>query len=127
MRERDTGYRRRLTLSGIVCVLASLLVLAGLAMCGPISLIESAKADVCFTEAQADSVLTLIDSQRLQLRLTEIDLRESRQLARVDSTYYGMVIKKYESERDSWFERAYKHPMLWFALGAYLGVQAASN
>lgn len=85
--------------------------------------------------AEADSVLDLIDDQELRIRLLEIDLEETRRLAAIDSTLaatrleltreaYEEIIQAYKDDRDNWLERMAKKPVVWLAIGLYLGVQA---
>ncbi len=87
------------------------------------------------TVAEADSVIQLIDELTLDLRLSRIDLAEAGALASVDSSLaaqrldltvrsYEVMLQAYKDERDNWVQRLVKQPMLWFVLGAWIGVQA---
>lgn len=89
---------------------------------------------VTFSHAQAESLLALIDSKTQHIAGLEIDLWEARQLARADSVaaaerarimqeYYDSLL----SQQPSWLDRTMKHPVVWLALGMYLGVQASTN
>lgn len=76
----------------------------------------AADSTVCFTVAEADSILTTLD--HLQL-----DLDEARALAAADSTLAAARLK---AAQVPWYERLVKHPMVWFVIGAYVGVQAGN-
>jgi hypothetical protein len=89
---------------------------------------------VILSEAEADSLLNLIDDQDLEIMLLGISLRESRALARNDSTLaarrlelqqrmYEDMIEMYKKDRDNWAVRLLKHPAIWFMVGAYAGLQ----
>lgn len=124
--------RRRVTrLASVMLVSTALCVISG-----PSYSTESASTapdtTIVLTTAQADSLLQLIDSQALQLELLRIDLREARALAQVDSlmvdqyrAHYERIIALYQAEQPSWWSQALRSPVLWLALGGYLGVQAA--
>jgi hypothetical protein len=83
---------------------------------------------VTFTLSEADSILARIDN--LEVRVWELN-----RLAELDSLYYverlesqakvyEEIIKAYKDERPNWLERLAKQPVLWLALGMYIGVQA---
>jgi len=85
--------------------------------------------------AEADSLLDLIDDQGLRIALLEIDVSEARRIAEADSTLaaellrhqersYEAIIEAYRDDRDNWLERMVKKPIVWLALGLWLGVQA---
>lgn len=81
----------------------------------------SSEPIVTLTLAEVDSLTALIDGQAHQIRLLQVDLWECRELARVDSLQVELLSNP---DRDNWFTRAIKHPVVWFALGAYLGIRA---
>lgn len=85
-------------------------------------------AVVELTEAEADSVLARIDH-------LEIDLWECEQRAVLDSLYwqerldlqedaYERMLDAYKDERPGWLERLAKQPVVWLALGMWIGVRA---
>lgn len=93
---------------------------------------KSTKTDtteVCFTVAQAESLLALINEQETKIELLKVDVWEVKQLARLDSIYMvdqlELVRARYKEQHESWFERALTHPIVWLTIGGYLGVQAA--
>jgi len=78
--------------------------------------------------AEADSIISHIDG-------LEIDLWECRALAANDSVYsadrlfrqermYEEILQKYKDEQPNWLERTLKQPVVWLAIGMWLGVQA---
>jgi hypothetical protein len=123
----------------ILCVLALALLMLpirarGQATEGPNSSSESVPV-VELSIAEADSLLDLIDEQGLRIALLEIDLQEARRIAASDSTLaadrlrhqersYEAIIEAYRDDRDNWLERMVKKPIVWLALGLWLGVQA---
>jgi hypothetical protein len=65
----------------------------------------------------------------------EVALWECRQLARQDSLYYEdrlqlqekahkEILQAYKDERPGWLERLVKQPVVWLAIGMWVGVQA---
>lgn len=77
---------------------------------------------------EADSVMAAIDD-------LEVALWECRQLARQDSLYYEdrlqlqekahkEILQAYKDERPGWLERLVKQPVVWLAIGMWVGVQA---
>ena len=93
-----------------VCVLF-VIVNASALISGPSRIgysIAYAADSVTISTAQADSLVTLIDDQRLQLRLLEIDLAEER--------------ARNPAEKHGWLWQAVRHPILWFTVGAAVGV-----
>ena len=94
---------------------------------------ESEKVEL--SVAEADSLLDLIDDQRLEIDLLRADLYESRALAASDSTLaadridllrdsYEHMLDAYKADRDNWVERITKSPLVWFGLGVWLAGQA---
>ena len=88
----------------------------------------SADALVELRATEVDSVISLIDS-------LEIDLWECRALASSDSAYsaerlarqermYEEILQQYKDEQPNWLERTLKQPVVWLAIGMWVGVQA---
>ena len=80
------------------------------------------------TEAEADSVLT-------EIKMLHVDIWELEQQAEADSLYaekrlemqermYEDIIEVYKEDRPGWLERFVKQPVVWLAVGVWLGVQA---
>ena len=78
--------------------------------------------------SEADSILKTIDD-------LEVELWESRALARQDSLYYeellrlreqayNEILQAYKDERPGWLERFVKQPVVWLAIGMWVGVRA---
>lgn len=125
------ALKRRARLCAAVLLIAAVL-------CGTSSYESPASAgsEICFTAAEADSVLSLVEYQEERIRLLEIDLWECRHLARSDSLWgeerINLVTRHYESviegmDGKTWLDRTVKHPMVWFVLGTYLGVRATDG
>lgn len=123
-RRMRSGLTSWLLTSAIVPVL--LMAGSGSSYCG-----ES----VVLAPAEADSVIALIDELTLEKRLLEVDLWEARAVAHSDSVLadaqlrlqaqaYETMLQAYKEERDDWMSRLVKQPIVWFALGAWMGIQA---
>lgn len=80
------------------------------------------------TVSEADSILATIDD-------LEVRLWEAQALARQDSLYYEErlalqerayeeILSAYKADRPGWLERLVKQPVVWLALGMWVGVQA---
>ncbi len=82
---------------------------------------------VVLSAAEADSILDMIDDQGLRIELLEVDLWEQRRMAEVDSTLaatrYHIKELEVEALRGNVFTRFFKHPVVWLALGVWLGGQ----
>ena len=82
---------------------------------------------VVLSAAEADSILDMIDDQGLRIQLLEIDLWEQRRMTEVDSTLaatrYHIKELEVEALRGNVFTRFFKHPVVWLALGVWLGAQ----
>jgi hypothetical protein len=74
---------------------------------------SEAAGKVCFTVSEADSILT-------QLQLLQIDLDECRSVAALDS---AAAAARLRAEHQPWYEKALRHPLVWFAIGAYTAIQ----
>ena len=90
---------------------------------------------VVLTTAEADSIILTIDELTLEVGLLQADLYEVTAGARADSALaadklalaretYETILTAYKDDRDSWLKRLLKQPVLWLALGAWIGVQA---
>ena len=66
----------------------------------------STGAVVVLTEAQADSLVRLLDEMELTIRLLEADLAE---------------VRPEPEPTGGWIVRAMKHPALWFCIGVVTG------
>ena len=81
---------------------------------------------VYLSEAEADSLATLIDDLDFTVDLLRIDLSEARALARQDSIYAEQMRLRLERERGrQWWDKLWRNPALWFIFGAYVGLEAA--
>jgi len=85
--------------------------------------------------AQVDSTIALIDDLTLSLHLSGLALDEAIAYAQADSAFaalkldltvdsYEVMLQAYKDDRDSWVERLIKQPIVWFAIGAWIGIQA---
>jgi len=129
----------RLLLRLLIGVIALSLVIAPTVTAGQTTdALNSSTASgnvVELSNAEADSLLDLIDDQDLRIRLLEVDLWEARAFARNDSTLaarrlelteqaYERMLDAYKEDRDNWVERLVKQPLVWFGLGVWLAGQA---
>ena len=132
---RATGKQCGRKLSGGVKLLILLTLLLSLATATP-SATYSQELRLAATTTAIDTVRVLADEVRAlesDLRIIKIDLWEVRELARVDSLYAAerlrltreMFEAQLRAERGPWYERIFKHPVLWVSIGMYVGVQAA--
>ena len=69
-------------------------------------------ASVCFTPAEADSLLLMFDDMYLQIRLLEIDLEECTRLTDVDQS----------SWLPNWMPSWLESPWVWFTVGITTGM-----
>ncbi len=74
---------------------------------------SAADSLVCFTIEEADSILTT-------LQLLQIDLDECRATAALDS---AAAAARLRAEKQPWYEKVIRHPLIWFAIGAYTASQ----
>ena len=118
MKQILRGMKRALIVSAIVSA-----TLIGGKNYSTVSVVAAADS-VVFSMAEADSLIDLIDDQVLEIRLLEIDLSESRKIARVDSIMHERIIEVYKGERGSFLGRALRKPELWFMIGVTIGAQA---
>ncbi len=113
---------QRLTLVGLMLIATAHVTLPAYAQ--P----SSGSPVVELTVAEADSILATIDGLR-------IDLWETRELAAQDSLFYEErlaltekayeeMLDAYKEERPNWLERLAKQPVVWLAVGMWIGVQA---
>ena len=121
-RRRDVRSRWKLALAAL------LLTAIGLAPVASSGQPYSEPPAVELSVGEADSILATIE------RL-EVDLWECRRLAAADSSYYAdklelqerayeRMLDAYKDERPNWFERVLKQPVVWLAIGMWIGVQA---
>lgn len=126
MKRIKTALMYVLTISGIALTLLTAM---------PASSYSNESDAVVITAAQADSTVALIDELTLESNLLRIDLDECRRLAESDSTLaaqrlelvttsYEVMLEAYKDDRDNWIERLVKQPIVWFAVGAWMGIQA---
>lgn len=97
---------------------------------------RTARADsVVLSTAQGDSLVLMIDDLNLEVKLAEANLMECRADARADSALaaerlalaektYDEILSAYKKDRDSWLTRLLKQPVIWLAVGTWIGVQA---
>ncbi len=76
---------------------------------------------VTLSTSEADSLLLALDTYETQLRLARLDVTECREYAQLDSLIFAQYRRETEQ---SWLERFVRQPIIWFALGAYAGIQA---
>jgi hypothetical protein len=129
--------RQMLRRRALVCATVAMVMVA---MAAPSATYCSTKSDgdklVTLTEAQLDSIYVYITELETRVELLQIDLRECRELARVDAQfaeerakmqreYYEALVK--DLGRENWLRRTLGHPMVWFVVGGYLGVKAAED
>lgn len=77
---------------------------------------------VALTTSQLDSIVTHIG-------LLEADLYEERQLRALDNSINARKLELYkaalEAQREPWYERLAKSPVVWVTIGMYVGLQAS--
>jgi hypothetical protein len=128
-RKRYGNGLRRLVLA---CVAA--LVLAGAPLATSYG--TSSGETVTLTRAEADSIRVYIAELETRVELLQINLKECQDLAQADAVfaderarmmteYYDNMVK--DLGRENWVRRTLGHPMVWFVLGGYLGVKAATE
>jgi hypothetical protein len=106
------------------------LLLSAIALAPPAASAQSSSEPpaVELSVDEADSILATIQG-------LEIDLWEARELAAQDSAYYEerlrlqeetyeRILDAYKEDRPGWLERTLKQPVVWLALGMWIGVQA---
>lgn len=76
---------------------------------------------VTFTAEEADSIQAALVGQQARLRLLQADLDECREIAAIDSANAAAALR---AEHRPLWKKVLEHPILWFSVGAYLGVQA---
>lgn len=117
-----SALKRMLTGKRLV-VIASLFVLTLAPISRPNYSSAYASPDsVTISVEQADSLIQKIDDQALRIQLLRIDLRETRQIAAVDSVLHAEQLRLYRDERPNWFERIVRKPELWFMIGVMAGL-----
>lgn len=82
---------------------------------------DSAEEAVVLTPAEADSISAALVNYQVRLRLLQVDLDECRELALADSTAAARAL---DAERMPLWEKVLRHPILWFCVGAYMGLKA---
>lgn len=121
-RRMRSALKRMLTGKRLV-VIASLFVLTLAPISRPnYSSVYASPDSVTISVEQADSLIQKIDDQALRIQLLRIDLRETRQIAAVDSVMHAEQLRLYREERPNWIERFLKKPELWFMLGVMAGL-----
>lgn len=123
IRSRLRSMRLRMWIVKRLVAIAMLLVLVS----APISRKSYSSAyaspdSITLSVAQADSLIQVIDDQELDIRLLRIDLRETRQVAAVDSVLHAEQLRLYREDRPGWLERFLKKPELWFMIGVVAGL-----
>lgn len=80
------------------------------------------------TVAEADSILARIDQLEVRVwelnRLSQLDSLYYEERLELVSQTYEEIVKAYKDEQPNWLERLAKQPVIWLALGMYIGVQA---
>jgi hypothetical protein len=80
-----------------------------------------ASDSVVFSIEEVDSLIAALDSGETQVRLLRVELDQCRELAWADSVAAAAALR---DEHRPWYQRMFTSPYLWFAIGAYLGLQA---
>jgi len=83
---------------------------------------KSSTESVELSKAEADSLLSTLDSYETRLRLARINLAECREYAQLDSLIFAQYK---ESTKRGFLDKLVNHPIIWFVLGTYIGVMAA--
>ena len=140
-KRRDKLQMRQRT-SAVRHMIISLMIALTLASGTSAASSNASVADsVVVAGADLDSLFVQIDSLMLENSLYRIDLEELARRSYVDSVLledrlkiqamgYEAIVESYEKDRDSWFVRAMKHPVLdavFFMLGAYAGLSATAS
>lgn len=117
-----TRWATRLTLA-----LLSVIVL-GLASLPSYAQPSSEPPVVELTVAEADSVLGRIDELEVRVweltRLAELDSLYYEERLELQEEAYDNIIEAYKQEQPGWLERLIKQPVVWLAIGMWVGVQA---
>ncbi len=79
-----------------------------------------ASDSVAFSLQEVDSLTTALDSGETQIRLLRVELDQCREVSRLDSL---AAAARLADEKQSWWEKAARHPLVWFVLGAYVTSQ----
>lgn len=84
---------------------------------------------VTFEKATADSILALIDQQAVRIweleRLAAADSVATARQLELQREQYERMLALYRAEEAAWWQRVWRSPALWLAVGGYLGVRAA--
>lgn len=73
---------------------------------------------------QVDSLIGTLDSQELELRLLRLQYRELQETSQLDSLIAAERLKVY---KPNWWDRITRSPIVWFALGVYIGTRAVTS
>ena len=77
-----------------------------------------------------ESLYAGVDSLLLERRLLQINLKEVRGRAHIDSVLFAERLALRDAQKESWLVRALKHPAMdavYFVAGVYIGAQAISH
>lgn len=77
----------------------------------------AASDSVTFSLKEAQDIAAALDSLTTRSRLLQVDLDECRALALSDS---AAAAQKLQEATPSWYEKIYRHPIVWFTLGAFV-------
>ena len=123
MRLTSPGSKLKLMVAGLVLALT---ILAVQPTYGQPS--SSNSGSVVLTEAEADSVLTEIKMLHVDIweleRKAEVDSLNAEKRLEIQGNMYEDVIEAYKEDRPGWLEKFVKQPVVWLAVGVWLGVQA---
>jgi hypothetical protein len=103
-------------------LLSASLSMATLSRSGVTFSTACASDSVAFSHAEADSIAAALDSDDTRIRLLRVELDQCRALARRDSIVAATNLRAIQQP---WYERALKHPLLWFMMGTLIGEQVA--
>jgi len=121
MKRGSWGWLRRLICVGLMLVLL-------LALTSKLSYCDESDATVVLTEAQADSLINQLDDLEIRLweqaRYAQIDSLSAATQLRLQAENYEAIIEQYRGDRDNWLEQIMKHPVVWMALGMWIGANA---
>lgn len=73
--------------------------------------------------AMVDSLIAGVDSLLYERRILQIDLGETRRIARVDSLAFEERLDIYRARERSGLIKILTHPSVWFCVGVYAGLR----
>lgn len=93
------------------------------------SLSYSQRSEPAAPETTVELTTSQLDSIVTHIGLLEADLYEERQLRALDNSINARKLELYKAalkaQREPWYERLAKSPVLWVTIGMYVGLQAS--